>query len=285
MNNVNNNRVQRPEWLKVKAPGGDKFAEVKNMMRSKSLHTVCEEAHCPNMAECWNCGTATFMILGDTCVRNCKFCAVNSGCPLPPDPDEPKNLAETIMQMKLRHAVITSVTRDDLADSGAKFWAEVIRECKAVNPNLTLEVLIPDLKGNRDLLQIIFNEKPDVLNHNIETMPRLYKTVRPQADYEQSLRVLSYAKQAGLKTKSGIMVGLGETKDEIIEVMKDLLANKVDIMTIGQYLQPTKEHIPVERYVHPDEFAEYQKIGLELGFEFVESAPLVRSSYHAEKHV
>jgi lipoyl synthase len=280
-----NNRVQRPEWLKVRAPGGDKFAEVKSMMRSKSLHTVCEEAHCPNMAECWNCGTATFMILGDICVRNCKFCAINSGCPAQPDPDEPKNVAESIKLMKLKHAVITSVTRDDLADSGASFWAEVIRECKQLNPELTLEVLIPDLKGNRQLLQIVFDEKPDVLNHNVETVPNLYKVVRPQADYEQSLRVLSYAKQAGLKTKSGIMVGLGETKDEIIQVMKDLRANNVDILTIGQYLQPTKEHLPVVRFVHPDEFAEFKKIGLELGFEFVESAPLVRSSYHAEKHV
>lgn len=280
-----NNRVQRPEWLKVKAPGGDKFAQVKTMMRSKALHTVCEEAHCPNIAECWNCGTATFMILGDTCVRSCRFCAVKTGMPPHPDPDEPKNVAESIKQMKLRHAVITSVTRDDLQDSGAAFWAEVITECKTLNPNVTLEVLIPDLKGKPELLKIVFDAKPDILNHNVETVPRLYSVIRPQAKYEQSLSVLNQAKQAGLKTKTGFMVGLGETKEEIIQIMKDIRANNVDILTIGQYLQPTKEHAAVDRFVHPDEFAEYKKLGLEMGFSIVESGPLVRSSYHAENHI
>lgn len=281
----NKTRPTRPEWLKVKAPGGENFANVKNMMRSKSLHTVCEEAHCPNMAECWNCGTATFMVLGDTCVRNCKYCAVGTGKPCEPDPNEPMNVAESIKQMKLRHAVVTSVTRDDLADSGAAFWAEIIRSIKSVNPNVTLEVLIPDFRAKQDLLNIVFAERPHILNHNIETVRELFPIVRPQADYDQSLSVLKAAKEFGLKTKSGMMVGLGETKEQVIEVLKDLKANNVDIVTIGQYLQPTKAHHPVARYVHPDEFAEYKRIGLEMGFEIVESAPLVRSSYHAEKHI
>lgn len=281
----NKTRPTRPEWLKVKAPGGENFANVKNMMRSKSLHTVCEEAHCPNMAECWNCGTATFMVLGDTCVRNCKYCAVGTGKPCEPDPNEPMNIAESIKQMKLRHAVVTSVTRDDLADSGAAFWAEIIRTIKTVNPNVTLEVLIPDFRAKQDLLNIVFAERPHILNHNIETVRELFPIVRPQADYDQSLSVLKAAKEFGLKTKSGMMVGLGETKEQVIEVLKDLKANNVDIVTIGQYLQPTKAHHPVARYVHPDEFAEYKRIGLEMGFDTVESAPLVRSSYHAEKHI
>lgn len=281
----NKTRPTRPEWLKVKAPGGENFANVKSMMRSKSLHTVCEEAHCPNMAECWNCGTATFMVLGDTCVRNCKYCAVGTGKPCEPDPNEPMNIAESIKQMKLRHAVVTSVTRDDLADSGAAFWAEIIRSIKTVNPNVTLEVLIPDFRAKQDLLNIVFAERPHILNHNIETVRELFPIVRPQADYDQSLSVLKAAKEFGLKTKSGMMVGLGETKEQVIEVLKDLKANLVDIVTIGQYLQPTKAHHPVARYVHPDEFAEYKRIGLEMGFEIVESAPLVRSSYHAEKHI
>ena len=281
----NKTRPTRPEWLKVKAPGGENFANVKSMMRSKSLHTVCEEAHCPNMAECWNCGTATFMVLGDTCVRNCKYCAVGTGKPCEPDPNEPMNVAESIKQMKLRHAVVTSVTRDDLADSGAAFWAEIIRTIKAVNPNVTLEVLIPDFRAKQDLLNIVFAERPHILNHNIETIRELFPVVRPQADYNQSLEVLKAAKEFGLRTKSGLMVGLGETKEQVIEVLKDLKANNVDIVTIGQYLQPTKAHHPVARYVHPDEFAEYKRIGLEMGFDAVESAPLVRSSYHAEKHI
>ena len=281
----NKTRSTRPEWLKVKAPGGENFANVKSMMRSKSLHTVCEEAHCPNMAECWNCGTATFMVLGDTCVRNCKYCAVGTGKPCEPDPNEPMNIADSIKQMKLRHAVVTSVTRDDLADSGAAFWAEIIRTIKTVNPNVTLEVLIPDFRAKQELLNIVFAERPDTLNHNIETIRELFPVVRPQADYNQSLEVLKAAKEFGLRTKSGLMVGLGETKEQVIEVLKDLKANNVDIVTIGQYLQPTKAHHPVARYVHPDEFAEYKRIGLEMGFDAVESAPLVRSSYHAEKHI
>jgi lipoic acid synthetase len=277
-------RQKRPAWLKVKAPVGENFAQVKNMMRSKQLHTVCEEAHCPNISECWNCGTATFMILGDVCSRNCRFCAVTSAKPSAPDFDEPARVADSVKQMGLKHAVITSVTRDDLKDGGSQIWADTIRNIKQMNPEITIEVLIPDFKGNDDDLKIVFDEKPNVLNHNIETVPRLYPTVRPQADYKTSLKVLDLAKKAGLKTKSGIMVGLGETKDEIIECMHDLRSIDVNILTIGQYLQPTKQHLEVFRFVHPDEFAEYHNIGISLGFDFVESAPLVRSSYHAEKH-
>lgn len=274
----------RPEWLKVKAFSGENFSKVKNMLRSKALHTVCEEARCPNLSECWNCGTATFMILGDICVRNCRFCAVNTGTPNPPDPYEPENIALSIQKMNLKHSVITSVTRDDLPDSGANFWAEVIREIREKNPNTTIEVLIPDFKADPNLLEIVFIEKPDILNHNVETVPRLYSTVRPQAEYIKSLFVLESAKKFGLTTKTGFMVGLGETRDEIVQVMNDLRTIDVDILTIGQYLRPTYKHLEVVRYVHPDEFAEYKEIGLELGFKFVESAPLVRSSYHAEKH-
>lgn len=275
-------RSKRPEWLKVRAPSGEVFASIKGMMREKSLHTVCEEAHCPNIHECWNSGTATFMILGDVCVRDCKFCAVKTGKGLPPDSLEPTMIAESIKNMKLKHAVITSVTRDDLPDGGSEHWAETIRKIREYNPDTTIEVLIPDFKGKDEPLHKVFNEKPDILNHNIETVPRLYPKVRPQANYHTSLLVLKKAKEFGLKTKTGIMVGLGETLEEIIEVMKDLRKNDVNIMTIGQYLQPSKEHIPVDRYITPDEFKEYKRIGIELGFEYVESAPLVRSSYHAE---
>lgn len=278
-------RSKRPEWLKVRAPSGEVFASIKGMMREKSLHTVCEEAHCPNIHECWNSGTATFMILGDVCVRDCKFCAVKTGKGLPPDSLEPTMIAESIVNMKLKHAVITSVTRDDLPDGGSKHWAETIRKIREYNPNTTIEVLIPDFKGKDEALLRVFNEKPDILNHNIETVPRLYPKVRPQANYHTSLLVLKKAKEFGLKTKTGIMVGLGETLEEIIEVMKDLRKNDVNIMTIGQYLQPSKDHIPVERYITPDEFKEYKRIGIELGFEYVESAPLVRSSYHAEMQI
>jgi lipoic acid synthetase len=254
-------------------------------MRSKALHTVCEEAHCPNISECWNHGTATFMILGDSCSRNCKFCAVEHGNLAAPDPEEPSRVAESIENMKLRHAVITSVTRDDLHDGGAKIWADTIRQIRRLNPETTIEVLIPDMKADPELLDIIFREKPDILNHNVETVPRLYSEVRPQADYLQSVEVLNRSRESGLKTKTGIMVGLGETFDEVTEVMKDLRQVDTNIMTIGQYLQPSRRHRPVDRFVHPDEFDEYRKIGLEMGFETIESAPLVRSSYHAERHV
>lgn len=276
---------RRPEWLKVKAPGGDTFAQVKTMMRSKALHTVCEEARCPNISECWNHGTATFMILSDVCTRSCGFCAIKTGKPPEPDYDEPRRVAESVQNMKLKHAVITSVNRDELPDGGAEIWAMTIKAVKQQNPGITLEVLIPDFKGSARSLHTVLDAQPDVLNHNIETVPRLYRMVRPQAKYLNSLELLERAKSRGFRTKTGIMVGLGEKFDEVIQVMKDIRARRVDILTIGQYLQPTQNHLPVARFVTPDEFAEFKKIGLELGFEHVESAPLVRSSYHAERHV
>lgn len=276
---------RRPEWLKVRAPGGENYSTLKTMMRSKSLHTVCEEAHCPNISECWTAGTATFMILGDTCTRSCGFCAVKTGRPTELDEEEPYRVAEAIQRMKLVHTVITSVNRDELADGGSRIFAQTIIETRIKNPNTSIEVLIPDFKGNKDALQNIINAKPDILNHNTETVPRLYRRVRPQGRYVWTLGVLEEAKKQDMKTKTGIMVGLGETPEEILTVMQDLVNIGLDILTIGQYLQPTKNHLPVDRYVHPDEFAEYKRIGLEMGLKFVESAPLVRSSYHAERHV
>jgi lipoic acid synthetase len=277
--------TRRPEWLKVKAPGGEEYANVKQMMRSKALHTVCEEAHCPNIGECWGAGTATFMILGDTCTRSCGFCAVKTGRPITLDRDEPRRVAESVQQMGLVHAVITSVNRDELKDGGSEVFAQTILEVRKLNPTTTIEVLIPDFKGNMDALHNIINARPDVLNHNTETVPRLYRRVRPQAKYPWTLAVLEESKRQGLRTKTGIMLGLGETFDELMTVMRDLRGVGVDILTLGQYLQPTKAHLPVERFVHPDEFAEFKRIGLEMGFAIVESGPLVRSSYHAERHV
>ncbi|MDA3843077.1 MAG: lipoyl synthase [Candidatus Kapabacteria bacterium] len=276
---------RRPEWLKIKTPGGKNFSKIKTMMRSKSLHTVCEAARCPNISECWSCGTATFMVLGDQCSRSCRFCAIKTADPYTPDPDEPSKVAESVKMMKLRHAVITSVTRDDLPDGGSTFWAILIKKVREVNPDTTIEVLIPDFNGEHSDIMKIINANPDILNHNIETVPRIYSKVRPQADYQQSLDLLKLAAEKGMRTKSGIMVGLGEEKAEVIEVMKDLRAVGVKILTIGQYLQPNKELLPVSRFVHPDEFAEYREAGLAMGFEHVESAPLVRSSYHADNHV
>lgn len=276
---------RRPEWLKVRAPGGETYAQLKTMMRSKSLHTVCEEARCPNIAECWNAGTATFMILGDTCTRSCGFCAVKTGRPLELDADEPYRVAEAIQQMNLVHAVITSVNRDELQDGGSDIFARTILESRIKNPNTSMEVLIPDFKGKMESLQRIIDARPDVLNHNVETVPRLYRRVRPQAKYERSLWVLDECKKQGLRTKTGVMLGLGETQEEVLQVMRDLRAIDVDIFTLGQYLQPTKNHLPVDRFVHPNEFAEYRRMGEEMGFKIVESGPLVRSSYHAERHV
>jgi lipoyl synthase len=268
-------REQRPEWLKVRAPGGENYTQLRTMMRSKSLHTVCEEAHCPNIGECWHSGTATFLILGDTCTRACGFCAIKTGRPGDFNPLEPIKVAQAVQKMNIRHAVITSVNRDELDDQGSTIWAGTIMKVRDMNPRTTIEVLIPDFKGDLVCLQRVLDAKPDILNHNIETVPRLYKTVRPQAKYDRSLKVLSYSKQKGFKTKTGIMVGIGEKFDEVLEVMKDLRKIDIDIMTIGQYLQPTKQHLPVDRYVHPDEFAEYNRIGLEMGFTHVESGPLV----------
>jgi len=278
-------RTQRPEWLKVRAPGGETYKELKTMMRSKKLHTVCEEAHCPNLGECWHSGTATFMILGETCTRSCGFCAIKTGKPFHTNEEEPYEVADAVKKMGISHAVITSVNRDELEDQGSVIWARTIEEIRKQTPKVTIEVLIPDFKGAEECLQRVLDAKPHVLNHNIETVPRLYKTVRPQAKFKRSLDVLEYSKKKGFLTKTGIMVGIGETFEEVIDVMKDIVAVNVDIMTIGQYLQPTKKHLPVDRFVTPDEFAEYKKIGLELGFRHVESGPLVRSSYHAANHV
>ena len=274
----------RPEWLKVKAPGGESYAKIRTMMRSKSLHTVCEEAHCPNIGECWGHGTATFMILGDICVRNCRFCAITTGRPMPPHPEEPFNVAESIRNMSLQHAVITSVTRDDLEDGGANHWAETIRQAKSLNKDTTVEVLVPDFMGNMDQLKIVLRANPDILNHNMETVPRIYDRVRPKAVYENSLNLLKVAKDEGFITKSGLMVGIGEQKEEILKVLDDLRKINVDIVTIGQYLQPTKKHLPVDRFVTPDEFKEYKIYGMQIGFRHVVAGPLVRSSYHAHEY-
>jgi lipoic acid synthetase len=275
----------RPEWLKVRAPGGETYANLKKMMRSKTLHTVCEEAHCPNIGECWGRGTATFLILGDICTRSCGFCAIKTGRPQPVDPEEPLKVALAVQQMGISHVVITSVNRDELPDQGSTIWAKTIEEVRRLNPKVSIEVLIPDFKGDLNCLQRVLDAKPNILNHNVETVPRLYRTVRPQAKYERSLRVLQYSKEQGFITKTGIMVGIGETFDEVVQVMKDLRQIDVDIFTIGQYLQPSPAHLPVDRFVTPEEFKQYKLIGIELGFRHVESGPLVRSSYHAESHV
>jgi lipoic acid synthetase len=255
------------------------------MMGSKKLHTVCEEARCPNMAECWGAGTATFMILGDTCTRSCGFCAVKTGRPGTLDLDEPVRVADAIEQMGVRHAVITSVNRDELPDGGAGVFAETIRQSRARVEGIRIEVLIPDFKGKLELLQHIIDARPDILNHNTETVPSLYRRVRPQGRYQWTLSVLAEAKRQGMTTKTGIMLGLGEEREELLQTMRDLAGRGVDILTLGQYLQPTKQHLPVHRFVHPDEFAELKTLGLDMGFRYVESGPLVRSSYHAERHV
>ena len=277
--------ARRPEWLKVRLPHGREFRDVKAIVDGHHLHTVCESARCPNMAECWARRTATFLILGDICTRSCRFCAVKTGRPTGLDQMEPFRVADAVKQLGLRHAVITSVNRDDLDDGGAAVFAETVRQIRKKSPGCRVEVLIPDFKGDPTALSILLKARPDILNHNVETVPRLYRTVRPQAKYERSLWVLEESKRQGLVTKSGLMVGLGETRDEILAVMRDLRGVDCDILTIGQYLQPTKEHLPVDRYVHPDEFAFYKKEGLKMGFRFVESGPLVRSSYHADEQI
>jgi lipoyl synthase len=279
-------RLQRPEWLKAKIPGGKEYARLDGIMRSHKLHTVCEEARCPNMGECWNLGTATFMILGDICTRSCSFCAVKTGRPETGlDWDEPRRVVEAVEMMKIRHAVITSVNRDERKDGGAPIFAETIRLIHERVPGCKVEVLIPDFKGSEEALDIVLSAKPDILNHNLETVPRLYRSVRPQANYEQSLTVLDRAKKKGFVTKTGLMLGIGERTEEIMEVMKDARSVLCEILTLGQYLQPTKEHIAIDRYVHPDEFKMLKEEGLKMGFRFVESGPLVRSSYHAAGQV
>jgi lipoic acid synthetase len=278
-------RQRKPEWLKARVPGGENYSRLKTLIDKSRLHTVCEEARCPNMGECWNSGTATFMILGDTCTRSCGFCAVKTGRPEFLDKDEPRRVGEAVEIMKLRHAVITSVNRDELFDGGAQLFADTIREIRSRVPACRIEVLIPDFVGSEQALNIVLDAQPDILNHNTETVPRLYKTVRPQAHYNRSLELLFRAKQKGFLTKSGLMLGLGETIDEVIDTMSDLREVECDILTLGQYLQPTQSHLPVKRYVRPEEFAMLKQRGLEMGFRYIESGPLVRSSYHAAEQV
>ena len=275
---------RKPEWLKVRLPAGNGYNRLKKLMREQGLHTVCEEAMCPNIGECWNRGTATFLLMGDTCTRSCGFCHIKTGRPQALDEDEPRRVAESVQAMNLSHCVLTSVNRDELHNGGAHIFANTIREIRQRLLHCTIEVLIPDFKGNRAALKEVMDARPEILNHNTETVPRLYRTVRPQANYRQTLNVLSNAKilDPGTISKSGIMVGLGETKEEVLAVMRDLREHQLDILTIGQYLRPSPLHLPVYRYVHPSEFQEFHDIGLELGFRWVESGPLVRSSYHAE---
>ena len=278
-------REAKPPWLKVRFPAGGGYERLRTLMRGQELHTVCEEARCPNIGDCWSRGTATFMILGDTCTRSCGFCAVTTGRPGAIDRGEAARVALAIQQMGLRHAVITSVNRDDVPDGGASMFAETIRWTRRLCPETTIEVLIPDFKGNREALEVVCRAQPEILNHNTETVPRLYRRVRPQARYEQSLAVLAAAKEIdpGALTKSGLMVGLGETRDELLAVFRDLAASGVDILTVGQYLKPDADHLDVERYWHPDEFADLRENALAMGFRHVEAGPLVRSSYHAEE--
>lgn len=274
----------RPDWLKVRIGGGPNYQELKRIMRTLGLHTVCESARCPNMGECWDHRTATFMILGNICTRSCGFCSVPSGRPIgPPDEDEPLRVAEAVQQMGLRYAVVTSVNRDDQPDGGASIFAETIREIRRRVPGCKVEVLIPDFRGVWSALETVMAARPDVLNHNTETVPRLYRQVRKGAEYERSLELLRRAKQLApeIPAKTGLMLGLGESREEVLAAMADLVAQGTDILTIGQYMQPTREHLPIVRYVHPSEFAEYKTLGEQMGFKHVESGPLVRSSYHA----
>ncbi|MDZ7265158.1 MAG: lipoyl synthase [candidate division KSB1 bacterium] len=272
---------RHPRWLKVPLPAGKNFQDVRKLVEQHHLHTVCQSAHCPNIGDCWGKRTATFMILGDVCTRNCRFCAVASGMPGPVDLSEPERVAEAVKTLSLKYAVITSVTRDDLPDGGAAIFATTIQKIRTAVPSCQIEVLIPDFQGTFSAQMLVFAARPDVLNHNIETVPSLYPLVRPQADYWRSIRLLAAAKQAGLVTKTGLMLGVGETESEVIEVMQDLRQVQCDILTLGQYLQPSAAHAPIDRYVTPEEFNRLKAIGIELGFQHVEAGPLVRSSYHA----
>ncbi len=282
---MNNHSIRKPEWLKIKIPAGKEYVQVKDIVNRHKLHTICTSGLCPNIADCWGRGTATFMILGDICTRSCKFCATKTGVPAPLDPAEPLNVAKSIKLMRLKHCVITSVDRDDLPDCGATHWAETIRQVKKLNPETTLEVLIPDFLGKSHLVQTIIDTGVEVISHNLETVRRLTPKIRSAAKYDRSLEVIKQMANSGLVAKSGIMVGLGETNDEVLQTMDDLLAVGCSVMTIGQYLQPTKRHLPVAEYVHPEQFEKWKEAGLRKGFRFVESYPLVRSSYRAERHV
>ena len=281
----NDKRVRKPEWLKISIGANERYTETKRIVESHCLHTICSSGRCPNMGECWGKGTATFMIAGDICTRSCKFCNTQTGRPLPLDPDEPTHVAESIALMKLSHAVITSVDRDDLPDLGAAHWAQTIREIKRLNPKTTTEVLIPDFQGRKELVDQVIKACPEIISHNMETVKRISPQVRSAANYHTSLEVIRQIAESGITAKSGIMVGLGETPAEVEELMDDLISVGCKILTIGQYLQPTHKHFPVAAYITPEQFAVYKETGLTTGFEQVESAPLVRSSYHAEKHI
>lgn len=276
---------RKPEWLKIKLPKGQVSVDVLNIVRGHNLHTICTSGMCPNQGECWGCGTATFMICGNVCTRNCRFCNVTTGRPVPLDPEEPQHIADSVKLLQLKHAVITSVDRDDVQDLGAFHWVNVIKSVKEQNPTTTMEVLIPDFQGRKELIQLIIDAAPEVISHNLETVRRLSVSVRCRATYDMSLEVIRQVAQSGIVSKSGIMLGLGETRDEILETMDDLLNVGCKVMTIGQYLQPGVSNIEVKEYIRPEVFEEYHRIGLEKGFTFVESGPLVRSSYHAERHV
>lgn len=276
---------RKPAWMKSPLPSGENFKSVREIISKNNLHTICTSGKCPNKGECWNSGTATFMILGDICTRSCKFCATKTGKPSPVDKSEPQRIADSVEKLKIKHCVLTSVDRDDLLDGGAEIWAETIKTIKQQTPNVTIEALIPDFSGKMELLDIVLNAGAEVVSHNLETVRRLTPTTRSKAKYDISLKVLKRIVEFGIRAKSGIMLGLGETEEEIFEVMDDLRLVGVEVLTLGQYLQPTKEHLPIEEFISPEKFKLYEQIGLEKGFLFVESGPLVRSSYHAEKHV
>jgi lipoic acid synthetase len=285
INEIKEIRQAKPKWLRVKLPTGNSYKKVRKLVSKHKLHTICESGNCPNMGECWGAGTATFMILGNICTRSCGFCAVATGKPLPVDWSEPERVARSVKLMEVKHAVVTSVDRDDLKDGGSIIWSDTVKAIRRVSPNTTMETLIPDFKGNMDQVQRIIDVAPEVVSHNMETVKRLTRSVRIQARYERSLSVLKYLKEGGMRTKTGIMLGLGETEDEVVEAMKDLVAVGLDVLTLGQYLQPTPKHLPVLDFITPEQFAKYKEIGLELGIQYVESGPLVRSSYKAEKHL
>ena len=278
-------RIKKPKWLRVKLPIGENYKKVRALVDEHKLHTICESGSCPNMGECWGEGTATFMILGNICTRSCGFCAVQTGKPLAADLQEPKRVAHSVKTMGVKHAVITSVDRDDLKDGGSEIWAATVNAIRKESPSTTLETLIPDFMGKWENLQAIIDVAPEIVSHNLETVRRLTKQVRIQAKYDRSLEVLFRLKKGGMRTKSGVMLGLGETEEEVIETMEDLRSVQVDILTLGQYLQPTPKHLPVQEFITPEQFEKYKELGLKMGFRYVESGPLVRSSYHAEKHI
>jgi len=278
-------RRRKPDWLRVKLPIGQKYKKIRSLVDQYELNTICQSGNCPNMGECWGEGTATFMILGNTCTRACSFCAVKTGRPPEYDEDEPRRVAEAIKLMEVKHAVITSVNRDERKDKGAEIWYQTVIAVKELSPDTTIETLIPDTRSNWEALERMISAGQEIVSHNMETVERLYRKVRPQAKYQRSLEQIQRTKKYGKRTKSGIMVGLGETDEEVYQIMDDLIAHGCDVLTIGQYLQPTKMHLEVTEYIHPDKFAAYKMIGLEKGFDFVESGPLVRSSYHAERHL